>query len=111
MLWDAVIAGSGPAGAVAAYVLAQSGKQVLLVDRIDSSRHKVGEELPGAATRLLRSLHLHPPELSGVHTKIVGSLSSWETNALVVTDALHNPDGPSWRLDRLRSDDDLREAA
>jgi flavin-dependent dehydrogenase len=111
MLWDALIAGSGPSAATAAHALARAGMHVLFVDRVDATRPKVGEVLPSAACRLLRSLHLQTPEASGVHAKIVGSLSSWETHELVASDALRNSEGPSWRLERGRFDEELRQSA
>jgi len=111
MLWDAVIAGSGPAASVAAHVLARADMSVMLLDRVDATRHKVGEVLPGAAGRLLRSLDLETPASSAAHTKITGSLSGWQTPELILNDAVHSPDGSSWRLDRARFDEELRGAA
>lgn len=120
-MWDAIIAGAGPAGAVAAHVLAQNGRRVLLADAIDVSQHevsehdarehKVGETLPGAAVRLLRSLALPVSTGEGPHHPIGGNLSSWNSEELVATDFIHDPDGPGWRLDRLRFDATLRESA
>jgi flavin-dependent dehydrogenase len=111
ILWDVVIAGSGPAASVAAHVLARADMNVMLLDRVDATRHKVGEVLPGAAGRLLRSLDLETPGSSSAHTKITGSLSGWQTPELILSDAVHSLDGPSWRLDRARFDEELRGAA
>jgi flavin-dependent dehydrogenase len=110
-MWDAVIAGSGPAGSVAAHVLACNGRQVLLVDVVAHHTIKVGEALPGAALRLLRALSLPVPDGQEPHTPIGGNLSSWGSEDLVATDFFHDPDGPGWRLDRLLFDAALREAA
>jgi flavin-dependent dehydrogenase len=113
MTWDVVLAGSGPSGAVTAHLLAKEGLRVLVVDRVDETKLKVkvGDVLPGAACRLLRSLGLNTPEASGAHEKIHGSLSSWESPDLVESDAIYSLDGPSWRLDRAHFDADLRAAA
>lgn len=111
MIWDVILAGSGPAASVAAHLLARAGMQTVMVDRIDSTHHKVGETLPGTAVRLLRSLALPCPSSSSVHTPIIGSASSWETAELVCSDTLRDPYGPSWRLARNRFDQELRSAA
>jgi flavin-dependent dehydrogenase len=110
-MWDAIIAGAGPAGAVAAGVLARAGHRVLVVDLASSLSYKIGEALPGAALRLLRSLHLPVPEKNGPHKQIGGNLSSWNTKHLISTDFLCDPDGYGWRLERARFDSALREAA
>jgi hypothetical protein len=110
-MWDAIVAGAGPAGAVAAYELARSGRRVLLADAVDPTSSKIGEALPGAAVRLLRSIELPVPGGGGPHTPIGGNLSSWNSDQLVANDFIRDPDGPGWRLDRARFDADLRAAA
>ncbi|HEV7368226.1 NAD(P)/FAD-dependent oxidoreductase [Arenibaculum sp.] len=110
-MWDVVVCGGGPAGAVASHQLARAGHRVLLADRIDPDAHKVGEALPGAAARLLRALGLPVPPGDGGHAPIGGNLSAWGADAPVATDFLRDPDGPGWRLDRRRFDAELRSAA
>jgi flavin-dependent dehydrogenase len=110
-MWDAIIAGAGPAGAVAAHVLAQRGHRVLLADESDLIEHKIGEALPGVALRVLRSLALPVPTCEGRHCHIGGNLSSWNSEELVPTDFFHDLDGPGWRLDRVRFDATLRHSA
>jgi geranylgeranyl reductase family protein len=39
-LWDAIVVGAGPAGCAAAYDLARSGREVLLLDRAEFPRQK-----------------------------------------------------------------------
>ena len=110
-MWDAVIAGAGPAGAVAAHVLARKGRQVLLADSIPRYKIKVGEALPGAALRLLRKLELPVPDSDSPHAPIGGNLTSWNSAELVATDFFGDPDGRGWRLDRLKFDAALRQTA
>lgn len=56
---DVIIAGAGPAGAVAALVLARAGARVLVVDRDDFPREKLcGDTLNPGAVRLLHTLGL-----------------------------------------------------
>jgi flavin-dependent dehydrogenase len=109
-MWDAVVAGAGPAGAVAAARLARVGRRVLLADRV-SAGGKIGEALPGAAVRLLRALDLPAPGPQGPHATIAGTLSAWGSAEFTATDTLRDPYGPSWRLARRRFDADLRKAA
>jgi len=59
-LWDVVVVGAGPAGAMAALSLAERGATVLLVDRAEFPRPKVcGCCLSGAALAELDAAHLH----------------------------------------------------
>lgn len=52
--WDCVVVGAGPAGAAAASVLAQSGRRVLMIDRVEFPRPKAcGGMLSVDAVRLL----------------------------------------------------------
>jgi flavin-dependent dehydrogenase len=108
-MWDAVIAGAGPAGAVAALVLARRQLRVLLVDLIDPDRQKVGEAIPGAAVRLLHMLDL--PVSCSTHIPNGGNLSSWNSEELIARDFIQEPDGLGFRLDRLRFDATLREVS
>ena len=57
MLYDAIVVGSGPGGAIAASVLAGQGKSVLLADRQAFPRDKVcGDGLPANVMRLMKQL-------------------------------------------------------
>jgi flavin-dependent dehydrogenase len=109
-MWDVVVAGAGPAGAVAAAGLVRAGRRVLLADRPDAGC-KIGEALPGAAVRLLRALELPAPRPQGPHAPIAGTLSAWGSPDFIGTDTLRDPYGAAWRLDRRRFDAELREAA
>jgi flavin-dependent dehydrogenase len=56
---DVLIAGAGPAGAMAALVLAQAGARVVVIDREQFPRHKLcGDTLNPGAVRLLESFGL-----------------------------------------------------
>jgi 2-polyprenyl-6-methoxyphenol hydroxylase-like FAD-dependent oxidoreductase len=61
-MWDAIVAGAGPAGAAASFMLTRMGYRTLLADKLADQGCKIGETIPGAAVRLLRSLGLSAPE-------------------------------------------------
>lgn len=111
LVWDAVIGGAGPAGAVAAHVLARAGRKVLLIDDGEPRSRRVGESLPGAARPLLRDLNLLTLVEAGPHIPCYGNVSAWGSTDAVATDFIRDPHGPGWRLDRARFDLDLRTAA
>ncbi|WP_437720282.1 FAD-dependent monooxygenase [Sorangium sp. So ce861] len=112
--YDVAVAGAGPAGAVAACLLARAGLSVLLCDSrlVDSAAPvKPGEALPGAAVRLLRACDLPLPGDSGRHKLIGGNISVWGWPEPVHRDFLNEPDGPGWRLDRAVFEAELVSAA
>ncbi|GAB1538973.1 tryptophan 7-halogenase [Scytonema sp. NUACC21] len=110
-MWDVLVAGAGPAGAVAAFVLAQAGHQVLLVDEFRANSHKVGESLPGAARQILQNLGLLAALDSSSHLPCYGNICAWGSDRLVVNDFINDPHGLGWHLDRAQFDEALRLAA
>jgi flavin-dependent dehydrogenase len=109
--WDVLVAGGGPAGAVAAYTLAKAGRRVLLVDEEKPGGPKIGEALPGAARPLLRDLGLLSRVEDGPHQTCYGNASAWGADRLAYTDFIRDPNGPGWHLDRPAFDAALRQAA
>lgn len=107
---DVAVAGAGPAGSLAAALLARTGRRVALIDRPDDGRQRIGESLPAAADRLLRRLGLPEVAADGRHRRVRGTLSAWG-GPPVLQDALTSPEGPDWRLDRPAFDAALRAAA
>lgn len=110
-MWDILVAGAGPAGAVASFVLAQAGWRVLLIDEIRTNEQKVGESLPGAARQILQSLGLLATIESGSHLPNYGNVSAWGADQLVANDFINDPRGLGWHLDRVEFDEALRLAA
>ncbi|MBP33163.1 hypothetical protein [Methylobacterium sp.] len=84
--------------------------RVLVLDRV-AAGPKIGEALPGAASRLLARNGLPVPSVGDGHWRLTGTLSAWGDDALEGTDFLRDPDGPGWRLERARFDAGLRIAA
>ncbi len=111
MTWDVVVAGAGPAGSVAALVLAHAGRRVMLVDDVLSTKPKIGESLPGAARPLLQDLGLLSLVEKEPHLPSYGNVSAWGTEQLIATDFIRDPHGIGWHLDRAKFDLDLRQNA
>jgi flavin-dependent dehydrogenase len=96
--------------------LARQGRKVLLVDQIDPAHHKVGESLPGAGLRFLRSVEISLENLPIAHQPlfhqpIPGNISVWGAATPIYQDFLRDPDGPGLRLDRGCFEATLRSAA
>jgi menaquinone-9 beta-reductase len=75
MLYDAIVVGSGPGGAVAASILAKQGKSVLLADRQAFPRNKIcGDGMPANVMVLMRNLGMDINAL-GLEYQRIKSLS------------------------------------
>ncbi|MBN8211915.1 MAG: FAD-dependent monooxygenase [Xanthomonadales bacterium] len=115
-VYDAAIAGGGPAGAAAAIVLARAGLRVLLADagNARSPRHgkyKIGEGLPPSARHLLRDLGVHERVLADGHRPCHGTLAYWGDDAAHANDFMFQLHGHGLQLDRVRFDATLFEHA
>lgn len=105
-----LIVGAGPAGAVAAINLAPL-RRVVLIDRNAAPSPRIGESLPAAARRLFRDMGLLESFLAEDHAPCYGNRSVWGDPHPRETDALRDPDGHGWHLDRVRFEQWLRDAA
>lgn len=109
--FNAAVIGAGPAGAIAAYVLARAGRRVILYDRPKRPARKAGESLPAAVRPLLRHLDLLHVVEDGGHLLAHGNYTSWGGSKLNLTDFSEDPHGLGWHLDRMKFERDLLHAA
>jgi flavin-dependent dehydrogenase len=114
LYYQVIIAGAGPAGCACAIVLNQAGFTVCLVDDPDNKTLKVGESLPGAAIRLLERLKISGLEQlvgAGNYKTCVANASAWGSEQWQYNDAMLNPEGGGWHLNRAQFDQALRQTA
>jgi flavin-dependent dehydrogenase len=105
------IAGGGPAGAVAALVLARRGVPVVVLEAHAEPPCKVGETLPPNLAPLLDKLGLTACLEGDGHLRSQGNRALWGAPEPVENPFLANPYGPGWHVDRRRFEARLAEAA
>lgn len=77
-MFDVIISGAGPAGSVAATVLARGGARVLMVDRVRFPREKLcGDTMNPGTAAILRRLDLFRP-IGAVATRVDGMIVTGE---------------------------------
>jgi flavin-dependent dehydrogenase len=107
---DVLVVGAGPAGATAALNLAAL-RSVVVIERNAEPSPRIGESLPAAARRLFRDMGLLESFLAEDHAPCYGNRSVWGDAQPQELDALRDPDGHGWHLDRVRFERWLRDAA
>src|SRR5579863_7152685 len=99
-MFDVLVVGGGPAGAVTGMCLARAGARVAIVEATGYDADRFGETVPPEINPVLRELGLWEPfqELGPVESP--GIVSNWGTGAAVEQDFVWNPHGSGWRVDR-----------
>lgn len=107
---DVLVVGAGPAGSVVARELASHCRVGLIGRRIPSAR-RIGESLPAAARKILTDLRLWDEFEAASHQRAWLRRSIWGGPDIFERDAIFDPDGAGWHLDRVRFDSMLLDAA
>ena len=109
--FDIGVVGGGPAGAVAAYVLAGAGARVALIVRDrPHSAFAVGETIPAETRQLLNGLGLDCLS-TDLHLPSAGTMARWGSDVAHCREAILNPFGCGWHLDRPLFERQLIDAA
>ena len=105
------IVGAGPAGCSAALQLARAGLSVAVFEQRSSVSRKLGETLPPATNRVLKSLMLWEDFLNTGPLPSTCNASSWGSSSLAFNDFLFGTEGCGWHIDREKFDRLLLHAA
>jgi flavin-dependent dehydrogenase len=108
---DVVVVGGGPAGAATAVALARYCRSVALVSRPPDRRPRLGETVPASIVSPLARLGVWESFLADGHLPSTGTVACWGGPEPYERDALLDPYGCGWHLDRARFDARLLTAA
>lgn len=92
-------------------MLAREGAKVVIVERADSPKLRVGETLPPSIKIQLAKLGVWDEFIEAGHAPSVGNRSAWGSIETADHDFIFNPYGMGWHVDRQKFDSMLLNAA
>jgi flavin-dependent dehydrogenase len=104
MDYSVIVAGGGPAGALAALILAKRGARVLVVDRERPRRVEAAEILAPEGHAMLEREQLWPIIPKSLVRPCTTMAAAWKTSTPVWTSFAHHASGCAWHIDRIRFD-------
>jgi flavin-dependent dehydrogenase len=110
---DVVVVGAGPGGCASACLLAQTGLDVLVIEREQFPRFKIGESLLPGSLPVLTRMGIEPGGL-GYLCKLGAEFldeATGEHEYFPFADALTGPPRFAYQVERAHFDSDLAEAA
>jgi flavin-dependent dehydrogenase len=110
---DVLVVGAGPGGTTAAGLLAQQGFQVLVLEKDEFPREKIGESLLPGLMPVLDRLGVEPAEQTYVYKRGARFVCehSHREQAFEFRHALPGAAEHAWHVDRARFDTQLRDRA
>lgn len=105
------IVGAGPAGSVAAALLAKRGFDVSLIYRSHDCDYKAGETMSPHVNDVLWRLGIRELLEQGPHISCPGNQSAFGAPRLVDVDFMYSSHGLGWHLDRVQFEKQLLEHA
>ncbi|MQT11671.1 NAD(P)/FAD-dependent oxidoreductase [Segnochrobactrum spirostomi] len=104
------IVGAGVAGCATALALQMAGLEgVVVLDRGAEQAFRIGESIPAFALGLLKRLGAYERTAALRPLESSGSTSLWGKDEPGYNDAMFDPDGAGWHLDRAAFDAALRD--
>lgn len=108
---DVIVLGGGPAGLTLAILLARQGFSVIVIERGDYRRKRVGETFGGELAPVLQQLKLWNDFQRVPSMPFCGVSSIWDDEAKLERASIFNPFGDGWHVNRSAFDAQLADNA
>jgi flavin-dependent dehydrogenase len=100
--YDVIVVGAGPGGSACALMLVKAGYKVRLLEKAAAPQKKMGETVSGSFNILLEQLAVLDQFTKNNHLPSFSQMSSWGSELEFGNEAIKNPYGHGWHLDRKR---------